>query len=546
MRISKDTLALACLAALALGCRTTAADTARGQWFEIRSPGFHVWTDGDPALARALVEDLQRFHQVLIAKTTAEERTGLPPLRMFLGGGSSSFRAWTQAPDGLAGLFIPSDRGNFAFIDSIERRDATGMSSRHILFHEYTHYIVASSGARVPLWYNEGLAEYMATTEFREDGSYTLGCPPKHKANRILGWLPIRELMDSDDLFSLDAKGSRVDTYMQSWHAVHYFNDDPARQKQLSEYLRLYGQGVPSAEAVQTAFGMTYTALNVAIRRHASLQKKRCVSIKPARPLAVVAPQVRPLSTAEAYFRVGDLMLAMFGPTKDAIELLKQALALAPQDAHALGALARAHVLNARGRIGQSDDGHAVAALAESDLLQAESYLKRARELAPDDAEVLAVVGLLHLTRAELLREHDPSGVEEQLKLARNAYRKAVRRDESLAEAYVGLGLTYLIKDTGTVEPVVVLETAAYLLPLDTLVARALAQVHIQRGDSLQAVPALEYAMRWSHDEKARAAARVLLDKFRMEAAVAAQEEQRAPAEAQGAPAEPAAQEPAQ
>jgi hypothetical protein len=235
-------------------------------------------------------------------------------------------------------------------------------------------------------------------------------------------------------------------------------------------------------------------------------------------------------------------MLAIFGPTDGAIELLKQALALAPGDGRALGALARAHVLRATGKKQQESDDddkaeRATSGSAEFELQRAEHYLERARKLVPDDAELLAITGHLHRTRAELLHESAPTEAEQQLKLSRSAYRKAIRRDESLPEAYVGLGLSYLIEDTGTVEPVVVLETAAYLLPLDTDVALALAKVHIQRGNHVQALPPLEYAMRWSHEEEARAAARALADKLRQQAALSSDQTDQAPAEVQSEPA---------
>jgi hypothetical protein len=94
-------------------------------------------------------------------------------------------------------------------------------------------------------------------------------------------------------------------------------------------------------------------------------------------------------------------------------------------------------------------------------------------------------------------------------------YRRAIRKDETLAEAYVGLGATYLIEDNGSKEAQVVLEAAGYLLPLDTGVPLILAQIHIGRRNVADAIVALEYVIRWSSSAQQREAARTALAELR-------------------------------
>src|SRR5690348_7448751 len=74
-------------------CAPRAAQTARGTWYELRTPRFRAWTDGEPETARVLLEDLERFHQVLLTLTSAEERAAAPPLRIFVAKDQRSFNA---------------------------------------------------------------------------------------------------------------------------------------------------------------------------------------------------------------------------------------------------------------------------------------------------------------------------------------------------------------------------------------------------------------------------------------------------------------------
>jgi hypothetical protein len=511
-------LSIACALAALTACSTTAKDTAsRGTWVEVRSPRFVLWTNGDAERASRLVADLERFHQVLLRTTNAEERVGSPRLRIFLARHNSAFKAWSGAGKTTAGLFVATERGNFALVDgsSAATADRGQDPGAHILFHEYTHYVMAMQGARVPSWYNEGFAEYMATTAFRQDGSYTLGCPPIERTQwaEHLSWLPIGRVMDSPNVAEFLQKSSaRSDSYAQSWYAVHYFSADSERQTQLRRYLASWAGGQPGEAAAQQAFGMSYEQLDALLRDYSQSLAFDCLRINPTMPLTKPRVETRPMSTAEAHRHVGDLLLALFGPTDQALENLEEAAKLAPGDASISIALARVHARKA-----ESGDAAAEAALAK-----AEEYLKAAEKLAADDAERFAVQGDVHRLRARALRAvADPKATDE-VKRARSAYRKAVHRDQTLAEALFGLGLTYLIEDDGAEEGQIALEGAAYLLPLDTQVAAALGSLQLARGNNLQAIAPLQYVLDWSKDEKQRDAARRALEQLRTGAVEAA------------------------
>jgi len=521
--------------AFAPGCATAgaaAAKTTAAQWYEVRSPHFQLWTDGNPHEVRGLALDLERFHEVMLSKTRAEERSAAPPLRIFVAKDEASFRALTGLR--FSGVFSATYQGNYALITS-QPRAAAGQDtkpeqaspgeaglepdSRDVLFHEYAHYVWASGGARVPSWYIEGFAEYMATTRFLADGSYTLGCPPRHRTRWVehLDWLPIGRVMEAESVTRLGARrtlgqGSSKqlvmtsDSYAESWYAVHYFSADPARQAQLGAYLTAWADGATGEQAVQKAFGMSYAELDATLRAYAKRSDFPCVAIEPTSPLPSPAIDVKPLASAEAHHHVGALLLAMFGPTEAASNVLQRAAELDPNAPRTLAALARAHWRRAEQSAGEA---------ALTALQQAEQYLERARRLGSQDSEVSTLEGHVRRLRATHWKASGNAAAGEELLRARKAYRKAIRADETIAEAYYGLGASYLIEDNGSQEPVVVLEAAAYLLPLEPGVAWALAQLHIARGNPVQAGPALEHILRWSKNEEQLAKAHAAIDELR-------------------------------
>ena len=252
-------------------CAPRATQTARGTWHELRTPRFRAWTDGDPEPVRVLLEDLERFDHVLRALTSAEEREAAPPLRIYVAKDDRSLRSLTGARANIQGLFKPTLRGNYAIVGggaNVEADDPYAIARRAVLFHEYTHYVLSMSGARVPSWYNEGFAEYMSTTAFRDDGRYTIGCVPQHRAawTKYIEWLPMLRVLSADNV--ADLEGSRgvggtgthvgsdrnpADSYAQSWYAVHYFLADGQRKAQLNRYLQEWAAGVAPAEGRATS-----------------------------------------------------------------------------------------------------------------------------------------------------------------------------------------------------------------------------------------------------------------------------------------------------
>lgn len=515
---------LAILLASLCGCAPRATTMASGTWHELRTERFRAWTDGDPEAVRVLLEDLERFDYVLRALTSGEERSAAPPLRIFVAKDQRSFRALLGARSNLGGLFAATLRGNYAIVGGTaeaEADDPYALASRAVLFHEYTHYVMSTSGARVPSWYNEGFAEYMSTTAFRDDGRYTIGCVPQHRAawTRYIEWLPMQKVLAADNV--ADLEGSRgtqrtgthvgsnrnpADSYAQSWYAVHYFLADGQRKAQLTRYLQLWSAGTAPADAAPQAFGVSVDELDRMLQAYSRQHEFECVAVKPPQPIAVPNVEVIPLGTGAAHGRVGDLLLAIMGPTQSTLDVLEQAGQLDPGDPRVSLTMMRARLMEAE----RSDDPARTRTL----LAEAERHFTPAVRRGSDAAEVWALAGHLARIEAALARRVEQPHAA-KLKVARTFYRNAIRRDETLAEAYVGLGATYLIEDNGSKEAQVALEAAGYLLPLDTEIPLMLAKIYIGRGSVPEAIVALEYVVRWSSNDQRREVAKTALAELR-------------------------------
>lgn len=381
--VERSTLSAALMLALS-ATPSGAAET----WVEARSPNFTVFTDDGEASARRLAYRLEQvrsaFHQFL-----PMARTGSPrPIVVYAAKDEASMRRLVTggAPGPPAGLFIPGSERHRIVL----RADAPDEYGERLVNHEYLHSLLRQNDHRLPLWLEEGLAEYYGATVVRDD-RITIGMiAPEHLVN-----LQGLSLMKLEDLLAADIEayrrhGSHGATvfYAQSWALVHYLTlGDPAHAGRLSELAQLLKDGVPPLEAARRALG------DLAV-----VEKQLAKYVRGLRfPVAYLAVTlsipdrrtfaVRRLPDTEALAWKAELQ-AILGRGGDARALLAQALKLDPQNVRAAEVMAL--VANQEGKSSEALEwsGRAVTGGSESLLahwLYAEALLERGKSAEPPD-----------------------------------------------------------------------------------------------------------------------------------------------------------------
>jgi tetratricopeptide (TPR) repeat protein len=248
-------------------------------------------------------------------------------------------RARGKPNDDVAGYFTSLPHANYIVLAPSGYRPFT----YQLIFHEYTHYIIARNFKRLPFWLNEGLSEFYSTFAGSDRDARTIvGRPIDWHLATLLqrGVMPHARFVQPqipEELLRDQQGMARL--YAQSWALTHFLlvGGDEARRQQLGKYLAALERGTPNDKAFEEIFGPDLGVLDRQLEKHVSDFRMKAVQLQLApMPLQL---QATPLREVEAEYVQGDLLVNT-GASELADRYLSNALKL--DAAHAPARLARA------------------------------------------------------------------------------------------------------------------------------------------------------------------------------------------------------------
>ena len=259
--MSKPTVRLlAILMALAFSA-TTKLSASSEAWLQLQSPHFTVVTDANEKQARHIAGQFERMRwvfQTLFPKGNVDPAAPIVVIAVKDKKGFQALEPEAYLAKGqidLTGFFLHGPDKNYILV----RLDGQEEHPFATVYHEYTHVQLSSAAEWLPLWLNEGLAEFFQNTDIR-DKEVNLGQP---SVGDIL-YLRQQRLLPLATLFKVDAsspyyheeqKGSIF--YAESWALTHYLemNDKQMNTHRLGDYVELLSKHQDPVTAAAQAFG---------------------------------------------------------------------------------------------------------------------------------------------------------------------------------------------------------------------------------------------------------------------------------------------------
>ena len=234
-------------------------------WLEVKSPHFRVITNGSDHDARHVARAFEQMRSVFESQFSGFKLETPAPLlvlaardevtmkmllpRMFKAGVGSQ----------VGGRFEQGWERSYAIVRlDILSSDLRHPDTYHPVYHEYVHSLLHANFRGLPLWLDEGLAEFYGYTRFEGDKMY-IGAPSKgHRLDALETRAPItlRTFITTRNSIVRDEQDSQL-FYAQAWALTHFLTFGPGMEQgnKLKTFFNLLQRGTEQAKAFEQVFG---------------------------------------------------------------------------------------------------------------------------------------------------------------------------------------------------------------------------------------------------------------------------------------------------
>jgi len=450
------------------------AQLLQERWVRVDTENFHLISQLNSRQTLRFANMLETWRRVAAYTISSNNQQNYPPANVpnyvYLFENLETYQMFTFATE--AGFFTPSPRANFmAFIAGEEDSSA-------IAFHHYVHFLVRNfADLRLPRWYEEGLAGYIA--RMRIDGDEAVFDRYSAESHELM--ISISEQLSMDRLlFREEALASprviqianlKSETLLH--YILHAYEEDgfTDRRAQLSRYLELLLEGRNPRFAYDQAFHVSPAQLDEEFHAYLATSRRPRGTINTGTLASTVEYTSEPLAGAPLAIQLAELALNS-GRFENA-QLLFQAAQDSGQE------IARSY----------SGLGDALR-MQELDGMdqQITRYFEQALALAPEDPNIQLDYG--EYWETELLdcdNDWPPAQRSRILNDMQQQFSRAVAQVPASPEANLAMGQLHLIPEMDWQPGLEYQRKAFELLPADTFILEQSVKYAIAAGDFAEA-----------------------------------------------------------
>lgn len=276
--------------------------------------------------------------------------------------------------------------------------------------HEYTHLVIDHLKLRLPVWLNEGLADFYSSLEAQGDRA-TVGRPLPGRVATLFN----QRWMDWKVLFAVDRNspyynenGKMSIFYAQSWALTHMLEAGDGYRESFPKFLGALAIGKPAQEAFQAVYGKSLNDVDKDLRHYLERRTVYALVFDVKLQKSELEPDIQPLSDLQQNLTLADLLASQESKATEARIKLAALARQYPDSAEveeSLGYLAwqQRDVQQARIHFGLAVERHS----QNSQMLLAYAQMQRtagtpAKEVIPILAQSLALNPGSDDTRLEL------------------------------------------------------------------------------------------------------------------------------------------------
>ncbi len=365
-------------------------------WTSLETEHFRLYTAAEQNQAMETLRFLEGVRSFFAASPLpGADKALTPPVQVVAFRSERDYARYAVREVG-DGYYVRTFSGSYIVLANIVAQD------RELATHEYTHFVLDSAGLNLPLWLNEGLAEFYSTMDAGE-AQITVGRPPQRSLKTIQRQplLPWNVLFTAGTHSPYYADADKVFLfYAQSWALVHMLALDKRYAAQFPEFLSAISNGAGSLEALERTYRRPMREIEADLSAYLNQKSLPVLVLAAGQNVSAIQPKTPAAGDFQVQFALADLLAAKAATCAEGGEklaVLSKQYPENPEPEEALGemALSEQRKPEARTHFGMAIQRHSQNAvlyqqyavlLQEAGATSAEvkSMLQRAVEIKPD------------------------------------------------------------------------------------------------------------------------------------------------------------------
>ncbi|MDX1979288.1 MAG: hypothetical protein SFV51_03405 [Bryobacteraceae bacterium] len=282
------------------------------EWLRLKSPNFELYTtagEGKGKQAIRYFEQMRGLFQRFSGNNTAPRQ----PVRLTAFRNDKEYAPYRPS-ETAAAYYLPGNQRDYIVMRSIADEFYP------LALHEYTHLIVKHSGARLPVWLNEGIAElYASTRPYANKIQIGAVLPSRAAVLSQSKFIPLDQLFSAGhDSPFYNEKDRAGMFYAQSWLLTHMLHFSPDYRPKAQQFLGAVGKGKHAAEAFFEIYGKSTQGVEKDLQAYLRSDTVYAVLLDGKLEKSAEAPEITPASAFETGMILADLLSNMRGKREEA------------------------------------------------------------------------------------------------------------------------------------------------------------------------------------------------------------------------------------
>ncbi len=436
------------------------------KWICCQTENFTIFSNAKEKKTKNIGLKLEMFRKTLQLLSGIASLNSPVPTYIFVFKDDKSFEPFiyerSKESAQVIGFFINHSDANYIALNA-EHPDL------QTIFHEYIHFFVEYNMPALPLWYNEGLAEYYSTMEIDDDKVVVGRVIDNHLAFLwTVGKINLQELYNTEyGALNYENADDAINFYAQSWLFIHYLFHSGNNEllAQVDKFINFTSQGKDPKEAFQTAFSAGDSFYENELLGYSQQKHFKCTMIRSDELHVNEQVDISPLNYDDTLYRLGDLLARTGkGQFDDANKFFAKSVSVNPDFALAY-------------------TGLAYLAEKKGERQTALEYCQQAVEKAPLDPFVQYKYGRC-LISTQIINHFLRTQEAEAAVKARGAFQVVINNKPELIDAYAGFGETFIYDKSSPATPgIAALQVALKKMPSRMDVATNLLILYGRKGD---------------------------------------------------------------